>query len=90
MQRLALHQSRIRCGSHLRWFIMRNEDLQMHQFKKVDIGGRSVKGKPIRGLKKYVGSGTKISKELAKNMTFEVLKWKKTHVTDINVVIRLN
>ena len=32
-----------------------------------------------------MGSSKKISKELAKNMTFEVLKWKKTHVTDINV-----
>ena len=34
--------------------------------KKVDIGGRSVKGKLTRGLKKYVGSSKKISKELAK------------------------
>ena len=89
MQKLALHQSRIRCGSHLRWFIMCNVNLQMHYFKKVAIGGRSVKGKPIRGLKKYVGSSKKISKELAKNMTFEVLKWKKTHVTDINVMIKI-
>ena len=89
MQRLALHQSRIRCGSHLKRFIMCNEDLQMHQFKKVDTSGRSVKSKPVRGLKKYMGSSKKISKELAKNMTFEVLKWKKTHVTDINVVIKI-
>ena len=43
----------------------------------------------VRGLKKYMGSSKKISKELAKNMTFEVLKWKKTHVTDINVVIKI-
>ena len=89
MQRLALRQSKIRCGSHLRWFIMCNEDLQMHQFKKVDIGGRSVKGKPIRGLKKYVRSSKKISKELAKNMTFAVLKWKKTRVIDISVAIKI-
>lgn len=36
-----------------------------------------------------MGSCKKISKELEKNMTFEVLKWKKTHVTDINVVIKI-
>ena len=36
-----------------------------------------------------MGSSKKISKEFAKNMTFEVLKWKKTHVTDINVVIKI-
>ena len=36
-----------------------------------------------------MGSSKKISKELAKNMTFEVLKWKNTFVTDINVVIKI-
>ena len=34
-------------------------------------------------------SSKKISKELAKNMTFAVLKWKKTRVIDISVAIKI-